>query len=92
MEGTALDFGHTDGDTSIRANPDYNEQNQPRNDQEQIAQRNRRAFHAIMTGAAFGVETELICNPTEWWHWGRGDQLSEQVRGGECAYYSLAEP
>jgi hypothetical protein len=45
-----------------------------------------------MIGAAFGVDTGLVNNPTEWWHWGRGDQLSEKVRGDEVAYYSLAEP
>ncbi len=45
-----------------------------------------------MTGKAFGVDTGLVCNPTEWWHWGSGDQLAAKVRGDNEAYYSLAEP
>lgn len=87
-----MPVGHTDGETSARINPDYFEQNEPRTHEERIAQRNRRAYLAIMTGAAFGVDTGLVNNPTEWWHWGIGDQLSAKVHGNHAAYYSLAEP
>jgi D-alanyl-D-alanine dipeptidase len=90
VEGSNIPVGHIDGETSARINPDYFEQNQPVTDEDRIAQRNRRAYYAIMTGAAFGVDTGLVCNPTEWWHWGMGDQLSEKVRGNNLAYYSLA--
>jgi len=44
-----------------------------------------------MTGAAFGIETGFQNNPTEWWHWGRGDQLSVRLAGQDTAVYSLAE-
>lgn len=89
VEGVTIELGHTDGETSERVHPDYYEQHQPQNETAQIAQRNRRAFYAIMTGAAFGFKTALINNPTEWWHWGRGDQLSAQVAGQASAYYSF---
>lgn len=90
VAGVTVELGHTDGDTSERANPDYYEQHQPQTETAQVAQRNRRALYAIMTGAALGFETALINNPTEWWHWGRGDQLSAQVEGQASAYYSFA--
>ena len=83
--------GHLDGETSARINPDYFEQNEPQTDEDKLARRNRRAYYAIMTGAAFGVDTGLVNNPTEWWHWGRGDQLSAKLHGDGAAYYSLAE-
>lgn len=89
-EGSDVPMGHFDGETSERINPDYFEKTEPRSNEDRLAQRNRRAYYAIMTGAAFGIDTGFICNPTEWWHWGRGDQLSEKIRGGSSAYYSLA--
>lgn len=92
VDGSNVPVGHFDGETSARINPDYFEQNEPQTDEERQAQRNRRAYYAIMTGAAFGVDTGLVNNPTEWWHWGSGDQLSAKVRGDGTAYYSLAEP
>lgn len=91
VEGSNVVMGHFDGETSARINPDYFETIDMQSEEDKVAQRNRRAYYAIMTGAAFGMDTELINNPTEWWHWGRGDQLSEKVRGSEQAYYSLAE-
>lgn len=90
--GSNVPVGHIDGETSARINPDYFEQNEPQTDEDRLAQRNRRAYYAIMTGAVFGVNTDLVNNPTEWWHWGSGDQLSAKVRGNQAAYYSLAEP
>jgi D-alanyl-D-alanine dipeptidase len=92
VEGSQVPMGHSDADTSDRILPDYFELNQPQTDEDKQAQRNRRAYHAVMTGKAFGVDTGLVCNPTEWWHWGSGDQLAAKVRGDEAAYYSLAEP
>ncbi len=92
VPGSRVPIGHVDGETSARIAPDYFEQNEPQSDDDRLAQRNRRAFYAIMTGAAIGFDTGLVVNPTEWWHWGCGDQLSEKVRGNDFAYYSLAEP
>lgn len=92
VEGSNVPMGHIDGDTSARINPDYYEQNELQNKKDKTARRNRRAYYAIMTGAAFGFDTGLVNNPTEWWHWGRGDQLSAKVRGDAAAYYSQAEP
>jgi D-alanyl-D-alanine dipeptidase len=92
VDGVSISVGHVDGETSTRINPDYFEQHEPQSDEDKLAQRNRRAYYAIMTGAAFGTETGLVNNPTEWWHWGRGDQLSAKVHGDYTAYYSLVEP
>jgi zinc D-Ala-D-Ala dipeptidase len=92
VPGSRVPIGHVDGETSSRIAPDYFEQNEPQTEEDKLAQRNRRAYYAIMTGAAFGVDSGLVNNPTEWWHWGRGDQLSAKVRGEETAYYSLVEP
>lgn len=78
-------MGHFDGAT-VRTDPDYYEDSQ---EYHPLAKRNRRAFYACMTGIAFHTDTGLSVNPTEWWHWGRGDQLSAAV-SGEPAYYSLA--
>lgn len=89
--GDLVELGHVEGDTGERVHPDYFETHAPQTPQEELAQRNRRAFFAIMTGAAFGIETELQNNPTEWWHWGRGDQLSARVAGLPYAIYSFAE-
>jgi len=86
-----VEMGRTDGDTSKRANPDYYEMHSPHTPQEVLALRNRRAFYAIMTGAAFAIDTGFQNNPTEWWHWGRGDQLSARMAGQVTAVYSLAE-
>src|SRR5206468_864931 len=41
-------MGHYDGDTAYRINPDYFEYHYPVTPAEQLAQRNRRAFFAIM--------------------------------------------
>ena len=92
IAGTNVQMGHIDGETDIRINPDYFETIEPKTKDDKVAQKNRRAFYAIMTGAAFGIATGLVNNPTEWWHWGSGDQLSAKLRGDKAAYYSLAEP
>lgn len=90
--GDDIEMGHQDADTSARVNPDYYETHVPNSERELMGQANRRAFYAIMTGAAFGTETGFVNNPTEWWHWGRGDQLSARVAGEAMAAYSFAEP
>lgn len=92
VEGSQVPMGHSDADTSDRILPDYYELHDPQTDEDKQAQRNRRAYYAIMSGQAFGTDTGLVCNPTEWWHWGSGDQLAAKVRGDSEAYYSLAEP
>lgn len=84
-------MGHGDGDTSERVFPDYYEVHPPRTGEERLFQRNRRAFYNIMAGKEIGIRTGLVNNPTEWWHWSRGDQLAARVSGGE-ACYTLAEP
>lgn len=92
VEGSQVPMGHSDADISERILPDYFELHEPQSDEDERTQRNRRAYYAIMSGQAFGVDSGLVCNPTEWWHWGRGDQLSAKASGKEAAYYSLAEP
>ena len=87
VAGSEVPMGHFDGNTAT-TNPDHFEMHTPATDDERIAQRNRRAFYNIMTGHAFGVETGLSVNPTEFWHWSRGDQLAMLV-SGEPAYYSF---
>jgi D-alanyl-D-alanine dipeptidase len=89
--GTELNFGFDDAETSERANPDYFEYHQPGNDEELEAQRNRRAFYAIMTGSAFGFESGLQVNPTEWWHWSYGDQMWAKLQGEPAALYGAKE-
>lgn len=91
VENVNVLMGHSDGDTGHTINPDYFEQTEPLSDADKMYQRNRRAFYCIMTGLVFSKDTGFINNPTEFWHWGRGDQLSEKVRGSDAAYYSLAE-
>lgn len=80
-------IGHHDGDTATTIDPDYYETHLPQSDQDVLAQRNRRAFYSIMTGAAFNHPTDLAVNPTEIWHWSRGDQLWAKVKGVPNAYY-----
>jgi len=91
VANSAVPTGHVDGDTSGRIAPDYFEHTEPVSDADKIAQRNRRAYYAIMTGAAFGIDTNFVNNPTEWWHWDRGDQLWAKVAGKPCAYYGAIE-
>lgn len=69
--------------------PDYYESLSIKTIKQQQIKENRRAFYAIMSGRAFGFDTELACNPTEWWHWSYGDQLWAYVRGNPHALYSL---
>jgi D-alanyl-D-alanine dipeptidase len=90
VAGSEVPMGHTDGDTSAKINPDYFEKNSQTTD-DFIAQKNRRAFYAIMTGAAFGYDSGLANNPTEFWHWDYGDQIWAKLRQEPAALYSLAE-
>lgn len=89
--GCDVPMGHLGGDTSRRIEPDYFEHHEPHSHDEHIAQRNRRAYYALLTGAAFSIKTGLVNNPTEWWHWGYGDQLAMKVSGKPAALYSLVE-
>lgn len=71
--------------------PDYYETILSPNPVQQKIRKNRRLFFSIMNGRLFGIENELACNPTEWWHWSYGDQLWAYVKSQETAYYSIAD-
>lgn len=88
--GNPVNMGHVDADT-LRVRPDYFEVHPPVDDDEVEAQKNRRVFYNILTGSAFTEPTGFVVNPTEWWHFGKGDQLSEKVRGSEAAYYTFPD-
>ena len=88
--GDPVNMGHVDADT-LRVRPDYFEVHPPVDDDEVEAQKNRRVFYNILTGSAFTEPTGFVVNPTEWWHFGKGDQLSEKVRGSDAAYYSFPD-
>lgn len=90
VPNSAIEMGHRDGEVGERINPDYFEYTKIVTEVDARARRNRRAFYAIMTGAAFNAPTGFMNNPTEWWHWGRGDQLSARIDGRNVAYYSSA--
>jgi zinc D-Ala-D-Ala dipeptidase len=90
VAGSGVEMGHYDGEVSERIKPDYFEHIDISTRATIQARRNRRAFYAIMTGTALNIPTGFANNPTEWWHWGRGDQLSAQINGDSSAYYSLA--
>lgn len=91
VENSNVWLGHVDGDTARTIDPDYYEAHPPQNGWDEEALRNRRAFYAIMTGHAFGRETHLAVNPTEIWHWSRGDQLWALASGARAAYYGPVE-
>lgn len=88
--GDSVNMGHVDADT-LRVRPDYFEVHIPISESEIEAQKNRRVFYNIMIGGAFTEPTGFVVNPTEWWHFGKGDQLSEKVRGSDSAYYSFPD-
>ena len=90
VEGLTIDFGSADNDISRRCDPDYYETAELTSADDRRAQRTRRAWYAVMTGAAFGMPTHMTVNPTEYWHWSRGDQLWARVTG-KRAYYSIME-
>ncbi|UWQ18563.1 M15 family metallopeptidase [Jannaschia sp. M317] len=48
------------------------------------ARANRRLLYWLMVEAGFAN------NPTEWWHFSRGDQMWARITGAEAAYYSIA--
>ena len=91
VKGSEVYVGHTEADTSERVLPDYFELNEPKNGHDKFAQRNRRAFYAIMTGLAMGTPTDLQVNPTEWWHWSYGDQMWAKLMYKPAAFYSTAQ-
>ena len=90
VEGSNVPMGHFDGETSERINPDYFEKHKCQAEDDLLAQRNRRAYYAIMTGHAFGFDSGLANNPTEWWHWSYGDQMWAKLRHQPAAFYSIA--
>lgn len=87
VPNSSIEMGHRDGEVGERINPDYFEYTKIVTEVDAEAQRNRRAFYAIMTGAAFNAPTGFMNNPTEWWHWGRGDQLSARIDGSNVALF-----
>lgn len=48
------------------------------------ARANRRLLYWLMTEAGF------VNNPTEWWHFSRGDQMWARISGVRAAHYSIA--
>lgn len=91
VKGAEVPVGHVDGDTSKRVYPDYFELLKPQSDHDKLAQRNRRAFYAVMTGKAYGIDTGLQVNPTEWWHWSWGDQMWAKLRDEPSAFYGQVD-
>lgn len=89
-ESDFVPMGYEDAEISDRCLPDYYENNPPKTPEEYVFQRNRRAFNAIMTGEAFGEEDGFTVNPTEWWHFDKGNQLWS-ITTGERPYYGLAQ-
>jgi D-alanyl-D-alanine dipeptidase len=89
VAGSEVPMGHVDGETSSRIYPDHFEHNVPQTEDEVLAMRNRRAFYAIMTGKAFGIDTHLAVNPTEFWHHDYGDQLWALGKQESAAFYSI---
>ena len=50
------------------------------------ARANRRLLHWAMDAEGFAN------NPTEWWHFSRGDQMWARITGTAAAHYSVASP
>ena len=58
----------------------------PSTDYQTIAQVNRRLLHNIITGKAFGVDTEFTQNPTEYFHSDYGNKLWALSTGKQAFY------
>ena len=97
--GKHLDRGHKAGSVSGTAFPDFHEgyhllenQSDIQNieGQSEVADENsepfkyRRVLHFVMSEAGLSV------NPTEIWHYGKGDPLSAYVAGNHQPYYGVA--
>lgn len=85
-------LGYDDADTSDRREPDYFED--PAHvltDDDRLAQRNRRASLAIMTGRAFGRGTGLAINPSLVYQYNLGNRQWAMIVGLDTAYYDAAE-
>lgn len=87
--GERIYFGRGPAQMINRTDPDTFLHNPPTTENDFYAAQNLSALYAIMTGNAFGSKTGLVPNPTEFWHWSKGDQLSSIVTG-EKPYYSYA--
>lgn len=83
-------MGYKEGDTSKRTYPDYFELMKPQTLEDKLARDHRRVFYAVMTGKAFGGDTQLQVNPTEWWHWSYGDQMWAKLQHQPSALYGIA--
>ena len=90
VDGAVLPLGHFDGDMSERINPDYFETAPVNSKELHEIQRNRRALYNALSGVAFGVSTGMTVNPTEFWHWDRGNRLWSAATG-KRPYYGLLE-
>ena len=88
VEGSLVPMGREATDFSDRADPDFFERRRPATPEDYQAMRHRRALYAIMTGRALGFETHMTPNPTEFWHWDRGNHLWS-VSTGQRPYYGL---
>jgi hypothetical protein len=60
-------------------------------DDDRLAQRNRRASLAIMTGRAFGRGTGLAINPSLVYQYNLGNRQWAMIVGLDAAYYDAAE-
>jgi len=90
VPGTIVPLGFNDGENGARIVPDHYEHTAASEDIPPQVRNFRRAFHNIMTGAAFNMNTGLVVNPTEFFHWSRHDQLAAKVAGQPAALYGLA--
>jgi|GEM_PF-869915 len=87
--GERIYFGRKPAQMVNRTDPDNFEHNPPVTKEDQLAAQNLYALYAIMRGTAFGEDTGLVPNPTEFWHWSIGDQLNYIVTG-ITPYYGYA--
>jgi hypothetical protein len=89
---TKLWLGYEDADMSDRRQPDYYEDPAHiTSDDDWLAQRNRRALLAIMTGRVFNWETELTVNPSLIYQYNLGNRLWA-LCCNRMAYYDEAPP
>jgi D-alanyl-D-alanine dipeptidase len=95
--GEPFDRGHQGGGIKGTAYPDFYENYQAdigQSDVEAVAEEpvkpevllGRRVLYYAMTDVA-----GLYVNPSEIWHYGKGDPLSEYVAGTNHPYYGIAE-
>ncbi|GIT90979.1 hypothetical protein JANAI62_14340 [Jannaschia pagri] len=83
--GAELFMGTIFDDVSEASNTDYFEE-EPSGlaFSAREARANRRLLYWLM------VEAGFVNNPTEWWHFSKGDQMWARLSGEKAAYYSVA--